>query len=103
MSVLAGFARGMARGLAERSRQQMQFKEEVDLIGLQFAREQKKEREKRERNRDAMVALGKQNGLTEASINNLVAAKNGGQTAEQIEKLVLRLQKQEKNIIKIVK
>ena len=96
MSVLAGFARGMARGLAERSRQQMEFKQQVDLIGLQFAKEQKKEREKRERNRDAMVALGKQNGLTEASINNLVAAKNGGQTAEQIEKLVLRLQKQEK-------
>ena len=100
MSVLAGFARGMARGLAERSRQQMQFRQQVDLIGLQFAKEQKKEREKEEtrkkKNADAAKLIGNSFKLDKPAVNLLAARLNTGVLSlENLEKEAAQLQKQQ--------
>ena len=99
MSVLAGFARGMAKGLAERSRQQMEFKQQVDLIGLDFARKQKEERNKEEarkkKNVEAGIALGKSYGLNKASINTIVAQLQAGVTVDKVTELIPRLKKAE--------
>ena len=90
MSVLAGFARGMARGLAERSRQQMQFRQQVDLIGLDFARKQKEEREKKERElekyKDQTEFIQKQYKLSDAQKNTLFKSLQFGQiSAENVD------------------
>jgi len=100
MSVLAGFARGMAKGLAERSRQQMKFKQQVDLIGLEFAKKQKEEREKEEtkkkKNADAAKLIGNSFKLDKPAVNLLAARLNTGVlNLENLEKEAAQLQKQQ--------
>ena len=89
MSVLAGFARGMARGLAERGRQQMQFRQQVDLIGLDFARKQKEEREKKrelEKYKDQTEFVQKQYKLSDAQKYTLFKSLQFGQiSAENVD------------------